>query len=145
MPNSDHKKRKQKAKHITARSISLLDSKGKPRILMDAGNGDGYVRICLFGENDRSIQISTSPEGGLNISLLGKRSKVSASLGMNSNENAGLCIRDRKGLLGTMLGSIFETGEHQLVLFREGQQHWSTPHLSKQKKALKKTQSSPTD
>jgi len=136
MPKPNPKKRK--AKHIIARSITLLDAKGKARILMDAGDGDGCVTICLFGEGERSIQISTSPEGGLHISLLGKRSTVSATLGMNSNEDAGLDIRDRKGLLGTMLGSGLDSGEHKLVLFRDGQPYWSTPKTSKPKKPLKK-------
>jgi hypothetical protein len=54
-----HKKRKPKHKHIVARSITLEDAKGKPRIFMDAGSGGGYATICLFGEDDRSIQIST--------------------------------------------------------------------------------------
>lgn len=138
MPISHNKKRKQKDRHITAHSITLLDSKGNARILMDAGNGDGYATICLFGEDDRSIQISTSAEGGLHISLLGKRSRVSASLGMNSNEDAGLSIRDRKGLLGTMLGSTLDASVHQLVIFQDGQQYWSTPNPSKQQKPMKK-------
>jgi hypothetical protein len=121
------KLRRKKQKHIVARSIVLEDAKGKPRILMDAGDGDGHVCICLFGQDDRSIQISTSPEGGLHISLLGQRCTVSASFGMSPSEDAGLSIRDRKGRMGTMLGSTFDTGEHRLILFRDGQPFWSTP------------------
>ena len=129
-----HKKRKAKPKHIVARSITLEDAKGTPRIFMDAGNGDGYVTICLFGEDDRSIQISTSPEGGLHISLHGERPKVTAALAMTADEDAGLSIRDRQGRLGTMLGSMFNTGEHSLVLFRDGQPCWSTVKPTKRKK-----------
>jgi len=124
----------QKAKHLIARSITLEDAKGKPRIFMDAGNGDGYVTICLFGQDDRSIQISTSPEGGLHISLMGKLQTVSATLGMTANEDAGLSILDKRGRLGTMLGSTFHTGEHRLVLFHEGQPCWSTPKPVKPKR-----------
>jgi hypothetical protein len=133
MRTSPRKKRKQKPKHITARSITLEDANGKPRIFMDAGDGDGYVTICLFGEGDRSIQISTSPEGGLHISLMGQRSTVSATLGMTADEDAGLSIRDRQGRLGTMLGSTFhpDPGEHRLILFRDGQPYWSTPRQKK--------------
>jgi hypothetical protein len=129
-----HKKRKAKPKHIVARSITLEDAKGTPRIFMDAGSGDGYVTICLFGEDDRSIQISTSPEGGLHISLHGERSKVTAALGMTADEDAGLSIRDRQGRLGTMLGSTFHPGEHSLVLFRDGQRCGSTAKPTKRKK-----------
>ena len=75
-----------KQKHIVARSITLEDAKGQPRIFLHAGDGDGGVCICLFGQEDRSIQISTSPEGGLHISLFGKRETVSASFGMTPDE-----------------------------------------------------------
>ena len=137
MPSRKAKRRKPQAKHITARSIILEDAKGKARIYMDAGDGNGYATICLFGEGDRSIQISTSPEGGLHISLLGKRSTVSATLGMTKDEDAGLSIRDRRGLLGTMLGSVLDSGEHRLILFRGGQPYWSTPRLPRRRKHKK--------
>jgi len=125
---------KRKPKHITATSITLEDAKGEPRICMDAGNGDGHVTIALFGQDNRSIQISTSPEGSMSIALLGSRFEV--SLAVSPNNNAGLSIRDREGLLGTMLGSIYEPGKHQLVLFQDGQPVWSTtpPRKTKRKK-----------
>jgi len=120
-----------KARHIAARSMTLEDAKGKVRIYMDAGKGDGSAVICLFGEDGRSIQISSSPDGGLHISLLGKRSTVSATLGMTADEDAGISIRDRRGLLGTMLGSVLDPGVHRLVIFRDGQPYWSTPSPEK--------------
>lgn len=123
---TQNKTRKPKQKHIVARSITLKDAKGKPRIYLDAGDGDGLVTLCLFGEANRSIQISTSPEGGLHIVLHGQRSKVTAALGMTPDENAGLSISDRQGRLGTMLGSTFHTGQHSLVLLRDGQPYWTT-------------------
>jgi len=129
-----HKNRKPRSKHLTARSLTLEDAKGKPRIFMDAGDGDRYVTICLFGEHDRSIQITTSPEGGLHISLLGQRCNVSATLALTPDEDAGLSIRDRHGRLGTMLGSILQPGKHRLVLFQDGQPCWSTPRPVKRKK-----------
>ena len=128
------KKRKPLPKHLTARSLTLEDAQGKPRIFLDAGNGDGRVTICLFGEHDRSIQISTTPAGGLHISLLGQRGTVSTTLGMTPHEDAGLCIHDRQGRLGTMLGSSLPDGEHRLMLFQDGRHHWSTPQPVKPKK-----------
>jgi hypothetical protein len=133
MPSSRPKQTKNKGRHLIARSIALKDAKGKTRIYMDAGSGDGYATICLFGQGDRSIQISTSTDGGLHISLLGKRCTVSATLSMTADEDAGLSIRDRRGLLGTMLGSIFDSGAHRLVVFRDGQPYWSTPGPQKRK------------
>jgi hypothetical protein len=128
---------KRKPKHITARSISLNDAKGKTRIYMDAGNGDGFAAISLFGNGGLSIHLSTQPNGSAVISLEGK--KCVASLGMNTNEDAGLSIRDRQGLLGTMLGSMFDSGEHHLTIFKNGQIYWSTRKSSVKKiKKLKK-------
>lgn len=133
MQSPRRRKSQGKGRHIIARSITLKDPKGKTRIYLDAGTGDGYATICLFGEDDRSIQISTSQDGGLHISLLGKRCTVSATLGMTAEEDAGLSIRDRRGLLGTMLGSVFDPGVHSLALFRDGQPYWSTPTAPRKK------------
>jgi len=127
-------KTKKKAKHIVARSIELKDAKGKTCIYMDAGSGDGFSTICLFSNDERSIQISTSPEGSLHICLEGK--KCSAAFGMTSKENAGLSIRDKNGLLGTELGAAFDSDEHSLTLFRKGQVHWTT-RQQPQKKSKK--------
>jgi len=138
MPQLRRSNTKRKPKHITARSITLEDANGNARIFMDAGDGDGCVTICLFGNDDRSIQISTSADGGLHIALMGQRSTVSATLGMTPDENAGLSIRDQRGNLGTMLGSLLQTGEHRLVLFRNGQPYWTTPPPSKRKQKRKK-------
>ena len=99
---------------------------------MDAGSGDGFATICLFGEGGRSIQMSTSPEGGLGISLLGKRCTV--NLGMTPEEDAWLSIRDRQGMLGTMLGSLYDSGVHRLVVFRDGQPYWTTPDPPKKQR-----------
>jgi len=128
------KKRKPLPQHLTARSLTLEDAQGKRRIFLDAGNGDGRVTICLFGEHDRSIQISTTPAGGLHISLLGQRGTVSTTLGMTPDEDAGLSIHDRQGRLGTMLGSSLPDGEHRLMLFQDGRHHWRTPQPVKPKK-----------
>ena len=132
------KKNLRKAKHIIANSITLTDKKGRPRILLDAGDGDGFVTICLFGENGRSIQIAASREGGLSISLLGTRSTVSATLGMNADEHTGLSIHDNEGKLGTMLGSNFFPGKHSLVLFQKGQPCYVAPKRLKKKPSRRK-------
>ena len=115
---------KRKPKHITGNSITLEDAQGKPRIFMDAGDGNGPASICIFGKDERSIQIQASPDGVLSIALLGTR--FDASLVVSPENNAGLSIRDRDGRLGTMLGSVYEQGKHQLVLFENGQPVWSS-------------------
>ena len=138
MPSTPQKRRKQKDKHITARCLTLVDAKGKPRISMDAGDGDGYAAISLWGEDGRSIQISTEPGGGLHICLFGKSGKASAGIGITSKESAGLSFSDREGRLGTLLGTVQDSNEHALVLFRNGQRYWSSlkPKLQKRKKRV---------
>lgn len=116
-----------KGEHIVARSITLEDAKGTPRIFMDAGDGDGYATICLFGEGERSIQICTAPDGGLYISLLGQRCASSATIAMTADEKAGLSILDDKGQHGSLVGSLSPSGEHKVVLCREGMPVWSAP------------------
>ncbi len=123
---------KRKPKHITATSITLTDAQGKPRIFMDAGDGNGPASICIFGKEDRSIQIQASPDGVLSIALLGSR--FGASLAVSPENDAGLSIRDRDGRLGTMLGSVYEQGKHQLVLFENGQPIWSSAKPRKAKR-----------
>lgn len=123
---------KRKPKHISASSITLVDALGKPRIFMDAGDGSGPASICVFGKEERSIQITASPDGVLSIALLG--SCFGASLAVSPENDAGLSIRDRDGRLGTMLGSVYEQGKHQLVLFENGQQVWSSAKPGKVKR-----------
>ena len=122
---------KRKPKHITATCITLEDAQGKPRIFMDAGDGNGPASISIYGKEDRSIQIQASPDGVLSIALLGSR--FGASLVVSPENDAGLSIRDRDGRLGTMLGSVYEPGKHQLVLFEDGQAVWSSANTAQPK------------
>src|SRR2546429_2012715 len=117
--------RAKKPRRITAQSIGLVDATGKTRILMDAGSADGYASICLFAKDGRSIQISTQPNGALVIALHGKR--CLATFSVNTDEDGGLSIRDRRGRLGSTLGSVFDSGQHRLTLFRHGRPYWTTP------------------
>jgi len=113
-----------KFKHIVARSITLKDSKGKMRIHLDGGTSKGPATISVFGGHGRYIRISCSPDGDLLISLHGKRSV--AALGVTPREDAGLEIRDRDGRPGTLLGAAADSGEHHLVIFRNGKIRLST-------------------
>jgi hypothetical protein len=129
-------KNSKKPTHITARSITLNDANGKTRIRMDAGDGDGFASICLFGESGRSIQISSQPGGSMIIAIHGKRSQ--AVFGMSADEDTGIDLRDRQGLLGTIVGSVFSPGEHHLAIFRDGQISWSTRKRKKKRARRRK-------
>jgi len=115
-----------KPKHIVARSVTLKDAKGKTRIFMDAGDGDGYATICLFGEGKQSVEIASSRDGGVYISLYGASQKVSAVFSILPDEKAGLQIRDADGRLGTVLGTDLQSGEHHLTVYRNGKVSWTT-------------------
>lgn len=128
---------KRKPKNITARSITLVDALGQPRIFLDAGDGICPASISVFGKDERSIQIQASPDGVLSIALLGSR--FGASLAVSPENDAGLCIRDRDGKLGTMLGSVYERGKHQLVLFEDGQPAWRSAEPRKAKRRKPKS------
>ncbi|HWB58281.1 MAG TPA: hypothetical protein VG733_02270 [Chthoniobacteraceae bacterium] len=125
-------KRSKKPDCITARSIELVDVKGKTRIFLDAGDGNGFACICLFGENGRSIQLSCQPGGSMAIAIHDKHSE--ATFGMSAQGDAGIDIRDRKGFLGTLLGSNnFTPGEHHLSVFQDGQLAWTTRKRKKKR------------
>lgn len=130
-------KRKAAPKNITARSITLVDALGQPRIFMDAGDGKCPASISIFGKEERSIQIQASLDGVLSIALLGRR--FGASLVVSPENDAGLSICDRDGRLGTMLGSVYEHGKHQLVLFQDGQPVWSSAQSQKARRRKAKT------
>jgi hypothetical protein len=117
-------KSKKRARRIVARSITLKDAQGRPRIVLDAGSGKSPATICVLSEHGRSIEIQAMPDGALCISLRGRRTV--AALGMTPKEDAGLDIRDRDGRPGTILGATFDSGEHHLTIFRNGKVRLTT-------------------
>src|SRR4051812_16676764 len=118
-------KRNGKAKRITARSINLVDSDGKTRIVLDAGDSSGFSSICLFGKESGSIQICSQPNGALMVGLPSKA--CHAVLALNPSGDSQLALTDRKGRHGTTVGSMFEPGNHSVVLFKNGQVCWQIP------------------
>jgi hypothetical protein len=54
---------------LVVKSIAIVDSSGTTRISIDAGDGDGYAYIGLFGNSGNVINISSSPEGACEVRL----------------------------------------------------------------------------
>jgi len=128
-------KRTSKAKDIVARSISLTDSKGKTRIYMGVTDDPVHSSICIFGDKDRSIQISADPEGGLHVNLSDGTGKIVAGLAITSDDRVGLGLYDHRSGMSTELGSDLAGGAHQITLHHHGKIHWTTKKVLRRKKA----------
>jgi len=124
MPPTIHKKTTKIAKHIIASSLSLVDTNGKTRISMDAGDGDGYAVICMFGEDNSTIQISTSPDGGVHISL--QKDGSSIALGIMTHDTGGLSIVRNGGI--SIIG--MNEGKHAVII-KDDNTDWKTPKSKK--------------
>lgn len=103
-----------------------MDAKGEPRILLDAGEGDGFATISLWGKEGRSIQITTGPDGRLSICCSAKNGLVTAGFGISPEDATGLSLSDKIGRCGTILGAVADTNEHALILFEDGRRLWSS-------------------
>jgi hypothetical protein len=128
-------KRASKAKDIVARSITLTDSKGEPRIYMGVHGNPAYSTICLYGERERSIELAATPEGGLHISLRDGTGKLVAGLSITSDDRVGLYLYDHRSGTRTELGSDSADGAHHLTLHHHGKICWTTKKKLRSKKA----------
>jgi hypothetical protein len=127
---------KQKAikrtKHIKANCISLMDSEGRTRIVMNADGKDGAAYISLFAKDGKSIQISSQPNGAIGIHIGGRKIPNLITIGLSADESGTILISDKSGKLGTVLGEEPRTSTHRLLLFKNGKHFWNTPTGKKQ-------------
>lgn len=128
-------KRPSKLKDIVARSITLTDSKGKTRIYMGVTGEPPHSSICLFGDRERSIEISADPEGGLHASFRDGTGKIVAGLGISSDDRVGLCLYDHRTGTRTELGSDSTDGAPHITLHHHGKLRWTTKKKSRRKSA----------
>jgi hypothetical protein len=54
---------------LVVQRILMIDPRGQTRISLDAGDGDGYACIGLFGNNQTLINIASEPDGACSIFL----------------------------------------------------------------------------
>ncbi len=123
-----------KLKDIVARSITLKDTKGKTRIYMGVTGEPPHSSICLFGDRERSIEISADPEGGLHASFRDGSGKIVAGLGISSDDRVGLYLHDHRTGTRTELGSDSDDGSHQITLHHQGKIRWTTKKKLRPKK-----------
>jgi hypothetical protein len=128
-------KRLARPKDIVASSISLKDSKGKTRIFMGVLGDPAHSTISLFGDRERSVELSADPEGGLHFSLRDGTGKIVAELGISSQDRVGLFLYDHRSGTRTELGSDSPEGEHHLTLIHQGKIRWTTKKPVRRKKA----------
>ncbi len=110
------------AEPITTTSITLVDSSGKTRMLLDGGGDTGCASINLFSPTGQAVHIAAQPGGHVTLALDCKQVKLGITLGP-----CGLTIRDSKGLLGITVGDPFEDGTLSVTVFRDGQPIYSIP------------------
>ena len=127
--------RSSKTFDIVARSITLTDAKGKPRIYLGVTGDPAHSSICLFGERERSIELTADPEGGLHISLHNGTGKIVAGLTISAKERVALFLYDHRTGTRTELGSDSAEGSHQLTMHHRGKLHWTTKKKLRRKKA----------
>lgn len=116
-----------RAGHIRARSITLVDSQGRPRIWLDAGGRDGLASICLFANDGANVQISAQPDHAVSIQVFGRECQSHIVIGISGDDRGLMMISDHNGKLGTVLGEEPGTSTHRLMLFKDGQHYWQTP------------------
>jgi hypothetical protein len=114
MPKSKTSKPAKKPRHITARSITLVDAKGKARISLDAGDGGGFACIAVHGDNG-TINICTQPNGSVVIGMMRKR-RSGATFSVGPQGHGALTVQTPEGM--TFLGAVGEDGEHVLRMCR---------------------------
>jgi hypothetical protein len=118
-------KRKSKAKDIVARSLSLVDSKGKTRIFMGVFD-KGHAQISVYGARNRAIDISADNEGGIYISLQDDSGKSALGLGISADDQIGISVLDHSSGGRIRLGSDGKGKSPEIALFHNGKLHWST-------------------
>jgi hypothetical protein len=115
-------------KHIKAHTITLVDARGEPRIMMDATDKDGGAFIILTGKDGQRITISSDADGMIGIHVDG-RELVGGRVNIivTKDDEAGISIMDKSGRLGIILAEEPGTATHRLLLFQNGRHFWNTP------------------
>jgi hypothetical protein len=106
---------------IRARSITLVDVSGRPRIIMEAGGADGHAHISIFSDTHGCFSISTQPNGAVVLRI--DRHPMVGALTISEK---GIVLRDPDGKLGVSIGDLHGEGVQQVTVYRNGQPVWET-------------------
>lgn len=110
------------AEHITARSLTLVDAAGRTRIVLDAGDEDGYANINVFSTTGENCELSAQPNGVIGLSFYG-----SPQTGLLAISKRGIDLRSRDGRFAVTIGDIFDDGVERITVYRDGQPVWEMP------------------
>ena len=110
------------ADDITARSLTLVDAAGRPRIIMDAGGDDGYAHLSVVSITGERLEISAQPHGTVALSLdhLPRCGRITIT-------QRGFDLRTQDGKFAVTMGDFFDEGVDRLVVYRDGQPVWEIP------------------
>jgi len=107
---------------ITARSLTLVDAQGKPRIVMDAGGDDGIAHFSLISPSGERLSILAQPNGTVALSF-----DHPTRIGEVTLTKRGLVLRSADGKLAITVGDQLQQGLEQIIVYRDGQPIWQTP------------------
>ena len=110
------------ADDITARSLTLVDAAGRPRIMMSAGGEDGYANLTIASTTGELVEISAQPNGTIALSF-----HHSPRTGLLTITKRGLNLRARDGKFAVTIGDMFDDGVERLTVYRDGQPVWEMP------------------
>jgi hypothetical protein len=109
--------------HITARSITVVDAAGRPRIMMNGGEGDGFATLTVISTTGERLDISAQPHGTIALSL-----GDTALLHRIVMTTRGFDLRARDGgAFAVTIGDFFDEGVDRVIVYRNGEVVWSMP------------------
>ena len=110
------------ADDITARSLTLVDSEGRPRIIMHAGDKDGFAHFSLISTSGDKVSIMSQPNGAVVLSFDHQH-----RIGQLTVSKQGVVLRDGQGKLAVTIGDQLRDGFTEIIVYRDGQPIWKTP------------------
>jgi len=91
--------------------------------------------ISLFGDRNRSIELSTDPAGGIHLRLSDGSGQLVAAVGITSDDRVGLQLLDHRSGSRTEMGTSGADGPQHVSVHHRGKLIWSTAKRSRAKSA----------
>jgi hypothetical protein len=121
--------RRKRLPEIEASRITLRDSAGNVRIVLDAGGEEGFARINLLSKDGKNhVMLSSQPNGGVFLSFH-QNVKPTGWLTLSAE---GMCLTATDGTAAVTLGRI-RGGTDSIVVYRDGRPVWRAPAEVKRK------------
>jgi hypothetical protein len=119
---------------IEASRITLRDSSGKVRIVLDAGGEEGFALINLFSKDGRNqVMLSSQPSGDVFLSF----HKNVEPTGWLTLSAEGMSLNAADGTTAVTLGRM-RGGTDSVVVYRDGKPVWRVPGEGKGKRVRRR-------